>query len=204
MTKKIIGLTGGIGCGKTTVANIFRDKGVNVIDADKISHVISRPGSQVSKLVREKFPDAIIGDHVDRRKLGKIIFNDPVSRKLMTDLMRPHIEDAVACIQAHLPDELVVYDFPLLFEMGLHNQMPVIVVHVPLDMQIQRIRGRDVDLSIDDIRARISSQAPIEEKLKIATWTIDNSLGLQETEKQITAILKQLGFVRKEFPRGIG
>ncbi len=186
----IVGLTGGIATGKSTVARFFQDLGVVVLDADRIAREIVAPGQPALREIVDLFGDAVLTDDgsLDRPALGQRIFSDPEARRQLEAITHPRIArtmwqratDAVA--DGH---PYVLYDAALLVETGSHRLMDsLIVVDCPEDTQLQRLLDRD-DLTEEDARARIDSQMPLADKRAVADYIIDNGGALKHTEEQV-------------------
>lgn len=181
-----IGLTGGIGAGKSTVAELFTDRGVPVIDADVIAREVVAPGAPALEQLRQRFGESVItGGELDRAELARLAFADAESTRSLNDIMHPAIEKRTAELFAQLADQpIVVHDVPLLTEnnmQGLYDL--VVVVDVPADIRLQRIvetRGMDED----DARSRIRRQASDDQRRAIADIVLDNSGTPDELKKQ--------------------
>lgn len=186
-----IGLTGGIGSGKSTVAQWFKNKGVPVLDADKTVHRLLQTDSlTISKLVNEFGPGILNkSQQIDRTSLGKLVFRDDDARKRLERIVHPRVrqcmnEDRDAL--KHRGDKICVWDVPLLFESGFEKYVDEVwVVWIPRSLQISRVLARD-KLSLDEVEARIDSQGSLDEKCKLADVVIDNSGGEDQTVCQLT------------------
>ncbi len=194
----IVGLTGGIASGKSTVAELFRQAGARVIDADRIAHQVMAPGGSAWNAVVEAFGEKILAadKRIDREKLGALVFADPRLRKQLEHIVHPHvhaaIEAEVARIRMQNPRALVVEDIPLLLETGMSRDLAeLIVVYVPESVQLERLMKRD-RLDRQAALQRIGAQIPMEEKKKRATLVIDNSGSAAETRKQFRRIFHRL------------
>lgn len=186
-----IGLTGGIACGKSTVAAMLVDRGAILIDADAISREVVLPGSPaLSRIVSRFGLDMLQSDGtLNRKKLGETVFADETSRKDLEDILHPAIRstmwERMKEGETRHPDKLVVVDVPLLYESGLQdNFQEVLVVYVPRDIQLHRLMERD-HLSREQAESRLAAQMPIEEKKKLADILIRNDGVREETERQI-------------------
>lgn len=194
-----IGLTGGIACGKSTVAAMLERRGAHLIDADRIAREVVMPGSPALEQIAARFGQAVIGEDGSllRKKLGDIVFADadarrdleailhPVIRRTMTDRMREAERDR--------PQRLVVVDVPLLYESELARMFEeVMLVYVPEPVQLTRLQSRD-GLSDEQARSRIAAQMPIERKKQLADIVIDNTGSLEETERQVDAFWHRKG-----------
>ncbi|QGQ97577.1 dephospho-CoA kinase [Paenibacillus psychroresistens] len=194
-----IGLTGGIACGKSTVASMLVHLGAKLIDADQLAREVVMPGRPALQQIADRFgPEVIFPDGTLHRKaLGAIIFNEPTARKDLDDITHPVIRQAM-WDQMHKaeeadPDRLVVVDVPLLFESMLQSYFQkVMVVYVSEKLQLQRLMERD-KLTLEEAKLRLKAQMPIEEKKQLADIVIDNSGDLAETEKQIQMFWQRKG-----------
>ena len=194
----IAGLTGGIASGKSTVAEIFQNAGAIIIDADLIARKVVAPESPAWRAIRSIFGDRVIGPDgaVDRPVLGELVFNDRGLRKqlegIIHPLVRDHMDREVARIVVESSDALVIKDIPLLFETGMTGGLAeIIVVYVPADIQLKRLKQRD-GIGPDAARARINAQMSIEEKRRLGTIVIDNSGDFSNTETQALVVCEKL------------
>lgn len=185
-----IGLTGGIGSGKSTVALWFQKRGVPVLDADKIVHrLLKSDSSTISELVREFGPEILGGNgEINRAKLGLRIFRDEDARKRLERIVHPRVVEGMKDERAALRDagaKLCVWDVPLLLETGFEKFVDEVwVVWVPRDLQVLRVLGRD-KLSLAEVEARIAAQGSLDDKRQRADVVIDNSGSELETERQL-------------------
>ena len=187
-----IGLTGSIACGKSTVSQYLRQLGHAVVDADAISHALTAPGGKALPLLREAFGDAVFdGDSLNRRALGSIVFADGGKRARLNAILHPMI---ISSIQEELhaldaAGRLVFGDVPLLFECAMESMFDQVwVVSVSEDIQLERLMTRD-GLSRQEALDRIRSQMPLEEKRQRADAVIDSSGSVEQTRKQIDALI---------------
>lgn len=186
----ILGLTGGIATGKSTVARYFQEKGIPVVDADLGARAVVAIGTPGLRSIQETFGPEVIQEDgsLDRKKLGEVIFSDEEKRSLLNSLLREAIrtwiqEETEKHIAAGAP--LVVLDIPLLFEAGYEEACDaVMVVYVPEEIQEKRLMQRN-GLSSREARQRMASQLPIEEKRQRADVVIDNSRDLAQTYRQV-------------------
>lgn len=196
---KRIGLTGGIGSGKSTVTALLRERGVSVIDADVIARETVAPGSPVlAELARAFGEDIIRSDGtLDRQGLAARAFADRQATEILNAITHPAIERRTQELfdQVEAAGEpLVIWDMPLLVDKGYHEQMDgVIVVDVAVDERVRRlVEGRG--LTEEDARQRIAAQVPDEVRLAAADWIIDNNGPVQALVGQVDALLRQLGW----------
>ena len=194
----IVGVTGGIGTGKTTVAGMFRRMGAVVIDADEISHQLIYPGRPAWKKIVSTFGKAILGrDYfIDRKVLAKKVFSDSRRLKKLGGIIHPLVYKAIrakiAKIKRSDPSAVVILDVPLLLESGGQKHVDkLLVVAAPHDVQLKRACGK-FEIRKSDALRRIKLQMPLKEKIKIADFVIDNGGSLISTEKQARAIWKKL------------
>jgi dephospho-CoA kinase len=194
-----VGLTGGIGSGKSTVAQLLQEHGAVVIDADAISRELTAKGSPVLDQIRDAFGTHVLTDsgELDRAALAKIVFDDETARERLNSIVHP----AVRQESARLVDEaaraetfsgVVVQDIPLLVETGQADSFDgVIVVEAPESVRIDRLvtaRG----MKEDDARSRIRSQATDDQRRAVATWIIDNSGDRETTTAQVATLWDEL------------
>jgi dephospho-CoA kinase len=186
----LIGLTGGIASGKSLVARIFRDLGAHIIDADRIVHSLLSAGEAVCREIAGHFGrDILLPDgSVDRRKLGAIVFRDPLERSWLNTCIHPRVFEAYHSQVRHILDQdpraIVVFDAALLIETGYHRKMDaVIVVAAGEEQQCRRLQDRD-RFTRDEALARIRSQMALTEKKALADHVIDNAGTREETERQ--------------------
>lgn len=174
----LVGLTGGIGAGKSTVSAMLAERGAAIVDADQIARDLQAPGSPVLAAMAERFGEHILLDDgsLDRGAVAKIVFNDEAALKDLNGIVHPAMHDEIQRqIDVHKDtDRVVVLDFPLLGENPRKGLAATIVVDIPVDVAVQRLvdqRGMDDA----DARARVNSQISRDERLATATHVIDNS-----------------------------
>ncbi len=194
----IIGLTGGIASGKSTVSAFLKEAGAIIVDADKIARDVVLKGKPAWEEIVNVFGKKVLlpDGQINRVYLGDIIFNDPVKKSILNSIVHPRVfaetENLLAEIEKKQACEVVILDVPLLFESGMHKGLSeVIVVYVPESVQIERLIARD-NLTKEQAVARICSQMPIEEKKCLATIVIDNTGSLENTRRISTAVYQYL------------
>lgn len=192
----VIGLTGGFATGKTTLANIFKKLGAAIIDADEIARSLLTPGTEVYQSVVTCFGEDILeSDHsINRQRLAQIVFKDPNRLAQLSRIIHPAIIDQIEkAITDRKPlDEIIIIDAPLLVEAKMMNMVDrLVVVTVKPEVQIQRAMARG-NMSPAQIRERITAQLPLEKKVELADFVIDNNTSLQATEAQVTRIFEKL------------
>ena len=198
----MVGLTGGIGSGKSTVAALLVARGAVVVDADKIAREVVEPGMPaLAALVEEFGPEILRPDgSLDRAALAERAFVDEESKKKLEAITHPAIgEEFLRQVAAAPPDGIVVHDVPLLVESKRGIEYGgVIVVVAPREVRLERLERRGVPR--DDAERRMAHQATDEERAAVATWLVDNSGDLAHLERQIDAIWPELEARAKERP----
>jgi dephospho-CoA kinase len=193
---KLVGLTGGVGSGKSTVADMMRELGAEVVDADEATHAVYEPGSPGFDAVVREFGDEYVDSgRIDRPRLGELVFRDADARRRLNAIVHPLVRDWMAQRTAEAAErgvEVVVQDVPLLFENGLERLFStVVLVYVPEEVQVERlVSGRG--FAPERARAMIAAQMPIENKRGLAHHVINNSGTREETQAQVKAVWKQL------------
>lgn len=199
---KVVGLTGGIGTGKSTVARMLARLGAAVIDADAIVHELQAPGTLLLRQIVEAFGEEVLrpDGSLDRARLGRIVFQDPEARQRLNRLVHPAVGAEMARrLEAARRGgaRLVVLDIPLLLEGRARGGgaadlvEEVIVVYAPERVQIERQMERD-GATREEAQARVRAQMPIEEKRRLADHVIDNSGSLDATRRQVRALFTRL------------
>lgn len=181
----IIGLTGSIGSGKSTVSALLRELGAVVLDADAYAR---EAAEALQAEICASFPEACEGGWLDRRKLGQIVFADQEAKRKLEALIHPYvrrrmIEDTQKALDAGV--RVVVHDIPLLFETGREGSFRgVLVVAAPYELRLQRVMARS-GLSREEVQARDANQMPQEDKTKRATWVIWNDADLETLRERV-------------------
>ena len=190
VSRGVIGLTGGIATGKSTVAALLASRGAVIVDADRIAREVVEPGTEGLAAVVERFgPEVLRPDGtLDRERVGAIVFGDAAARADLEAILHPRIRLLMAeRIGAGLASgaPLVVADIPLLYESGRAGDFPeVLLVYADEAAQLRRLMERD-GLSEDAARQRLAAQLPIDGKRSRATWVIDNTGTRDETEAAV-------------------
>ncbi len=192
---KIIGVTGSFGSGKTTVTKMFAKLGAYAIDADKIYHSLIKPGKSCYKKIVRHFGKDILGrsGHVDKQKLGKIVFKDNVRLKTLNRLAHPEVIKEIKKIIKARKGRVIAIDAPLLIESGFYKQMDkVILVANNREEQVKRVREAR-GIAVKETSKRIRMQMPFKKKQAFADFIIDNSGSKRDTLNQVAEIWKQRG-----------
>ncbi|MDI3481854.1 MAG: dephospho-CoA kinase [Tepidanaerobacteraceae bacterium] len=195
---KVIGLTGGIASGKSTVSMLLRNKGAAIIDADEISREILRPGKPAWKAVIDCFGRGILCDNenIDRKKLGSIVFSDSAELEKLNRITHPAIMEEIKKRLDYYRkkrEKIVVIDAALLLELGLNSMVDEVwLVAVDEKTQLKRLLARERGMSYKDAMNRIKAQMPLEEKVKMADKIIDNSGNIEETGRKIDELWRDI------------
>lgn len=193
----IIGLTGGIATGKSTVSQMFQSRNIPVIDADKIAHQVMEIGKPAYQKILETFGEEAVCStgHLNRKKIAQIVFNNEERLDKLNGIVHPEVwkatEQEIARYRM-MQEPYVVIDVPLLFESHFDELCDLcVVVFTDEQTQLERLMSRDHS-SLEDAQKRINAQMPLKEKLIRADFKIDNSLSILETRKQFDMFLKKL------------
>jgi dephospho-CoA kinase len=197
MKLKLIGLTGGAGSGKSTVAAMFRDLGAAIVDADEATHAVYAPGTEGFDAVVQEFGLEYARDGViDRKRLGELVFQDTDALARLNAIVHPRVRDWMAERTAEAADgvaRVVVQDVPLLFENGLQGLFSATVLaYARPETQLARLvelRG----VPAERARAILGAQMPIREKRALADYVIENDGPLDETRRQVAEVWASLG-----------
>ncbi|MFM1524347.1 MULTISPECIES: dephospho-CoA kinase [Helcococcus] len=198
MKSKIIGITGSIATGKSTVSNILKNKGYTVLDLDKIAHELMKKGEKNYINILSYFGDEILDEdgEIDRKKLGNIVFNDEKKLKKLNNLTHPNIFYTILGKINSLEEKIIFIDNPLLVELIISgdsyiNYDEIWLVYIPKIFQIERLKYRD-KLNDEDATKKINSQISIDDKVKYSDFIIDNSKDEGFLIKQINERLEKL------------
>jgi len=196
----IIGLTGGIGSGKSTVAEAFRQLGIETVDADQASRAVVEPGMPALLAIAEQFGSQIIqaDGSLDRAALRQIIFTDPDQKLWLESLLHPLIRDWIIRRLEAATSPYVILESPLLFETDQHQLVDkTVLVDLPVELQIERACARDGNQA-DQIQRIIDAQMPREEKLSRADIVLDNGQPLDSLATRVSAVHQTLISLRQE------
>ncbi len=203
----LLGLTGGIGSGKSTVSQILKRHGYKVIDADEIARNALRPGEITYDEVVEAFGTSILVDssiEIDRKKLANTVFSNKDLLAKLNSIVHPYVgqEIMTQVVSASNTDEFVFLDVPLLLESDGASRYPVekiVVVDLPVEIAVERLENMR-GMPKEDALSRVNAQIDREKRLEVADFVIDNSLGVSELEDSVDKLIKWLN---SEFP-GVG
>ncbi|CAN4119513.1 unnamed protein product [Withania somnifera] len=194
---RIVGLTGGIASGKSTVSNLFKAHGIPVVDADIVARNVLKKGTGGWKKVVAAFGEDILlnNGEVDRAKLGQIVFSDPGKRQLLNRLLAPFISRGILVEVLKLwikGCSIIVLDVPLLFEAKMNKwTKPIVVIWVDFETQLQRLMKRDGSTE-EEAKSRINAQMPLDLKRSKADIVIDNTSSLEALHEQFQKVLTQI------------
>lgn len=191
-------LTGGIASGKSMVSRMFHELGAHVIDADIVARQVIEPEQPAWKEIVAHFgQDILLGTgYIDRKKLGKIVFNQPEKLRILEYIIHPRVIEAInrqeQCIRKTDNERVILVDVPLLIEASMHtNYLTILVVYVSEEIQLKRLMDRD-NISEQIARQRIAAQMPLSEKVKYATHVINNDGTIEQTRKQVETIYREI------------
>ena len=194
---RVIGLTGGIGSGKSTVATMFKDLGAYAIDADQVAREVVEPGQPALAEISNTFGREMLDERgrLDRKRLGAVVFADPDQRRALNAIVHPRIGAETARRIAEAGSrgiEVVIYEAALLVENQIHHGLDgLIVVALPPEEQLVRLTQRD-RLDEADAKLRLGAQAPLAEKVAAADWVIDNAGPRERTRRQVEDVWRQI------------
>lgn len=191
----LVGLTGGIGSGKSTVTRMLEERGAVILDADAFAREAVQAGTVGFRRVVERFGRGVVGPdgELDRPKLASIVFSDGEALGALEGIVHPEVRRLIAeGIQANLDtDRVVVLVNPLLIEMGTHRDCDVVVV-VSVAPQTQVVRSVARGMAEDDVRARIAAQLPLDERVRQADVILDNEGTVEDLERQVDRLWERL------------
>lgn len=193
----IIGLTGGIASGKSTVSKLLVEQGALLVDADQVARLVVEPGQAAYEQIIAQFGQVVLNDDgtINRQELGKIVFSDKAKLKQLESITHPAIRSYMLSqftyLQKTYPNKIIIADIPLLFETKQeHLYEGVIVVYVDPNTQLSRLMERN-NLTEAEAKQRMALQMSLEEKKDRATWVIDNSGTLEQTKAQIMSFMAE-------------
>lgn len=192
-----IGVTGGIGTGKSTVAKMLMERNMPVIDADKLSREVIQMYPEIKEKIKSSFGSGFFNEEDEflRRKFGDFIFQNPEIRKQYENIIIPYIKKSIfrqMKVYEDMEEEICILDAPTLIENGLHNDMDVnILVFVNKEIQVKRVMERD-NMDEQNVINRINSQMSLEEKRKYVDFVIDTGISLEYTAKQVDKVMDSI------------
>lgn len=200
---RVIGLTGSLGTGKTTVAAMFRNLGAKVFDADKIVHDLMKKGNPCyAPLIALLGESILAGERIDRKKVARVVFQEPDLLRRVEAIIHPEVvkfigKEICEGKKKEGPSRIYIFDVPLLFESNLDSMMDFcVVVKATQQKQIERASAR-LGITKHQALLRIKAQMPLREKVLRADWVIDNNQDIQETKKQVKGLWQEILQIRK-------
>jgi dephospho-CoA kinase len=192
-----IGLTGGIGSGKSTFAKFAQEMGIPVIFADAVVRDLLTQSSEVKAEIEKRFGKQVFNDsqEIDRTKLGKLVFADQQSRQDLERIIHPRVRTQVQQVRRDFGrkgHKIAIYEVPLLFEQKMESQFDCIIfISAPMALRIRRLMN-DRQLSLDEAQSRIVAQLPEADKVKMSTYVLNNSGDLESFSRQSKELLQKL------------
>lgn len=192
---KIIGITGGISSGKSTVTNFLRQRGFQVVDADALVHQLQAPGGRLYNILVEHFGNQVVlkNGQLNRPLLASLIFSNPEEQEWSKETQGQVILEELAAFKNQLAKTEAIFfmDIPLLFEQGYESWFDEVwLIYLDRETQIERLMNRD-KLSLEAAESRLAAQWPLDKKKKLATHIIDNSGSLDQLLSQIISLLER-------------
>ncbi len=193
----VIGLTGGIASGKSTVAAMFRELGAPIVDADELAREVVEPGMPALAEIAERFGEDMLDadGRLDRKRMGQRVFSDASARAALNAITHPRIAEASRARLGELRaagQKVALYEAALLVENQIHRGLDgTIVVAAPEEVQIDRVCRRD-QIDPEAARARLSAQLPLAAKIAAADWVVDNGGSVEETREQVERVWREV------------
>ncbi len=190
----VIGLTGGIATGKTTVSNYLKELGYPVIDADVIARQVVEPGTKGLRMITDTFGAKVLTSdgQLDRQQLAQLVFTSSEQLQQLNRILQPIIRERIQELIGTSKDSVVVIDVPLLYEQHYEELCDVVmVVSVQPQQQLKRLMNRN-HLTMDEAKNRVASQMPLSSKERLADVVIDNNGSVEETRQQVKRWLNQV------------
>lgn len=190
----VIGLTGGIATGKTTVSNYLKELGYSIIDADVIARQVVEPGTKGLRMITDTFGEKVLTSdgQLDRHHLAQLVFTSSEQLQQLNRILQPIIRERIQELISTSKDSVVVIDVPLLYEQHYEDLCDVVmVVSVQPQQQLERLMNRN-HLTMDEAKNRVASQIPLSSKERLADVVIDNNGSVEETRQQVKKWLNQV------------
>ena len=190
----VIGLTGGIATGKTTVSNYLKELGYSIIDADVIARQVVEPGTKGLRMITDTFGEKVLTSdgQLDRQHLAQLVFTSSEQLQQLNRILQPIIRERIQELISTSKDPVVVIDVPLLYEQHYEDLCDVVmVVSVQPQQQLERLMNRN-HLTMDEAKNRVASQMPLSSKERLADVVIDNNGSVEETRQQVKKWLNQV------------
>lgn len=189
----ILGLTGGIGSGKSTVSGIFKNIGIEIFDADLIAKEIFEEEKTQNEIKKVFGEEILTSNRVDREKLKEKVFNDKKKLENLNKIIHPKVIERYRNIKERVEEKLIIFDVPLLFESGIDKLCDkILVVDIDEELQRERVKKRD-GISSELVEKIIKSQLPREERIKKADFVVENNGSLEDLKEKVLNLVKELG-----------
>ena len=195
----VLGLTGGIATGKSTADKFFEEKNIPIVDCDEIAHNIMNVNKPAWKDIKEVFGEKYLNEDqtINRKKLGKLVFNDPTKMKILNEITHPRIFQEMESQIAQYKSEgysLIIVDAPVLFESHSEKYYDkTLVISLPQDLQIKRLMARN-NLTKEEALSTINSQMSLKEKEARATYVIENTGSVEDLYKKLNELLTKIKY----------
>ena len=195
----VLGLTGGIATGNSTADKFFEEKNIPIVDCDEIAHNIMNVNKPAWKDIKEVFGEKYLNEDqtINRKKLGKLVFNDPTKMKILNEITHPRIFQEMESQIAQYKSEgysLIIVDAPVLFESHSEKYYDkTLVISLPQDLQIKRLMARN-NLTKEEALSRINSQMSLKEKEARATYVIENTGSVEDLYKKLNELLTKIKY----------
>ena len=195
----VLGLSGGIATGKSTADKFFEEKNIPIVDCDEIAHNIMNVNKPAWKDIKEVFGEKYLNEDqtINRKKLGKLVFNDPTKMKILNEITHPRIFQEMESQIAQYKSEgysLIIVDAPVLFESHSEKYYDkTLVISLPQDLQIKRLMARN-NLTKEEALSRINSQMSLKEKEARATYVIENTGSVEDLYKKLNELLTKIKY----------
>lgn len=195
----VLGLTGGIATGKSTADKFFEEKNIPIVDCDEIAHNIMNVNKPAWKDIKEVFGEKYLNEDqtINRKKLGKLVFNDPTKMKILNEITHPRIFQEMESQIAQYKSEgysLIIVDAPVLFESHSEKYYDkTLVISLPQYLQIKRLMARN-NLTKEEALSRINSQMSLKEKEARATYVIENTGSVEDLYKKLNELLTKIKY----------
>jgi dephospho-CoA kinase len=193
----VLALTGGIATGKSTADQFFEKKNIPIVDCDRIAHALMEPKNASWQAIKDNFGEEYLNDDqtINRKKLGQLVFSDKSALNKLNQLTHPLIFDkTIRKIESYQNEDMVILDAPVYFESGWDKKNiadGILVITLPETVQIDRLKQRN-NLTDEEARMRIKSQIPLDKKIQLADFVIENTGTIKELESKLEQLLNKI------------